>query len=168
MKKLTLIRHAKSDWGDISLDDHDRPLNKRGLRDAPFMAELMLEKKWLPQAFFSSTAERAIITTSLFLKAIDSSENIVLETDADIYLADPITLMSVIQAFPNNFTHIALVGHNPGLTELTNYFMEDGYIDNLPTCGIVEIIAPSIGKWADLIPEKAEVKEIHFPKKYRH
>lgn len=166
MKKLTLIRHGKSDWSDITLDDHDRPLNKRGLRDVPFMADLMMKNNWSPDAFYSSTAQRTMSTTSLFIKAMNLEGSIAMETNADIYLADPITLMSVIHDFPNNLNHVALVGHNPGLTELTNYFMENGYIDNLPTCGLVEIIAPSIGKWKNMIPEKAEVKEIHFPKKY--
>lgn len=167
MKKLTLIRHAKSSWADFSLADEDRPLNKRGQRDAPFMADLMLKKGWLPELFVCSTAKRAQSTCAIFIEKIPSGKNIKIISNRDVYMASISQLLTIIESLPNEINHIALVGHNPGFTNLANYFINNGYLDNLPTCGIVEIEGADIKKWADFDHNTAVVKEVHFPKKYQ-
>ena len=86
MKKLTLIRHAKSSWSDYGLRDHDRPLADRGLRDAPFMAQLMASRGWLPDALVSSTALRARTTAEFFAAALGWQPAVV-QLDKRIYEA---------------------------------------------------------------------------------
>ena len=167
MKKLTLIRHAKSSWADFNLSDEDRPLNKRGQRDAPFMANLMLNKGWLPELFVCSTAKRAQLTCAFFLESIPSDKGVKMISNRDIYMASTSQLLAIIESLPNEINHIALVGHNPGFTNLANYFINTGYLDNLPTCGIVEIESLEAKNWADFDSNTAIVKAVHYPKKYQ-
>lgn len=167
MKKLTLIRHAKSSWSDFSLADEDRPLNKRGQRDAPFMAALMFKNGWLPKLFVCSTANRAQSTCAVFVENIPQEKSVKVISDPNIYMASVSQLLRIVKSLPNEIDHIALVGHNPGFTQLANYFIADGYLDNLPTCGIVEIEGKTVEEWTDFNDEKAVVKEVHYPKKYQ-
>lgn len=167
MKKLTLIRHAKSSWSDYTLSDEERPLNKRGQRDAPFMADLMFEKGWLPELFVCSTAKRAQSTCAIFLNNTPSNKDSKMVSNADIYMASISRLLTIVQSLPDATDHIALVGHNPGFTSLANYFISNGYLDNLPTCGIVEIEGNMVERWADFNNNTAEVKDVHYPKKYQ-
>ena len=75
MKTLILVRHAKSDWGTPSLGDFDRPLNDRGKRDAPVMAQRLLDKKIKIDAFISSPAKRAKKTATVFAEAYDKKKD---------------------------------------------------------------------------------------------
>lgn len=164
MKKITLIRHAKSSWADLSLSDHERPLNKRGLRDAPRMASLLVNNGWAPQLFVCSTAKRAQETASFFLAAFSASKP-AFSLNEDLYHASPSTILDVIQSLDDEVDHAVLFGHNPGFTDVSNYFIDNGYIDNLPTCGVVEIVGLEVDKWAGFNEETAKVKEVFYPKK---
>jgi len=79
MKQLLLIRHAKSSWDDAAINDIDRPLNDRGKKDAPKMAERLLDKKVKIDGFYSSPAKRALTTCKLFVKAYDKKEKNIIE-----------------------------------------------------------------------------------------
>lgn len=164
MKTAYFIRHAKSSWSDMSLRDFDRPLNKRGKRDAPFMAQKLKEFGVQPDAIISSPANRAITTATHFAKALDILPKNILQEPA-IYEAYARTVLEIIQSQPNDFQTILVFGHNPAFTMIANMFKGGSHIDNVPTCGIVKMeIAEH--KWTDFTPENGLVKEFHFPKQY--
>lgn len=134
-KYLYLIRHAKSSWEDSSLRDFDRPLNKRGLRDAPEMGRRLAEKQVLADLMLTSPANRALTTCKLIAAEIDFPQEAI-EKDDDIYHAGPSTLLDVINDIDNTWRTVLLFGHNPGFTDLANQ-LNGTNIDNIPTCGIV-------------------------------
>lgn len=163
MKTLFFIRHAKSSWKDPDLRDIERPLNKRGLRDAPFMAKLLVGKKGKPDAILSSPAVRAITTARYFADAAEiANEDIVI--NEGIYDAYPGEIFSILQAQSDEWNTIWLFGHNPTFTSIANSF--DGpYLANLPTCGIVEVDT-SVDRWKDLAPGRGKRVNFFFPKQY--
>ncbi|MEA3418054.1 MAG: histidine phosphatase family protein [Campylobacterota bacterium] len=153
-KTLYLLRHAKSSWKDLSIRDFNRPLNKRGKRDAPFMAKLMQKKGIHPDIILSSPAKRAKTTAKHFAKALESE----LLLDEAIYEASPSTLRRVIREAFGSYDEVMLVGHNPSLTMLCNE-LSDHFIDNIPTAGIVGIEFTSGGF------NKGNVIFFEYPKK---
>lgn len=165
MKKITLIRHAKSSWADMSLPDHDRPLNKRGKRDAPFMAQMMASRGWRPDQLISSTAKRASTTANHFAKALNISTDAVLRR-SEIYEASTASIIRLIDNLDEGWSEVALFGHNPTFTLVANLFFHNDFLDNLPTCGIVEIEALEVDSWKAFSPETAKVLNIHYPKQY--
>ena len=164
MKTVYFIRHAKSSWKDMSLSDFDRPLNKRGKRDAPFMAEKLLEFGVKPDAIISSPANRALTTATHFAKALDILPTNILQAP-EIYHAYATTILETIQKQSNDWQTILIFGHNPGFTMLANMFKGGAHIDNVPTCGIVKVVSEK-NKWDNFTPKNGMVKEFHFPKQY--
>ena len=161
MKTLILIRHAKSDWSNPSLKDFDRPLNKRGLRDAPKMGKLLKKKNLLPDKVYVSTAVRTIDTLRLIGIELELSfEDIVREEK--IYEADVSTLLTIIEGFSDQDQCIYLIGHNPGMTYLTNYLTGE-LVDNVPTCGVVKIDF-EIENWEMVSKGLGKLKNHYFPK----
>ena len=136
-KQLILVRHAKSDWGDFTLKDFDRPLNPRGHKNAPEMVERLIAKGIKPEAVVSSPALRAI-TTAKYFAAGWQTDAAQLTTEQAIYEATTNTLLRVVNQLDNQFDRIALFGHNPGLTDLLNY-LSDGQISDMPTCSVAII-----------------------------
>ena len=164
MKTVYFIRHAKSSWNDMSLRDFDRPLNKRGKRDAPFMAAKLKEFGVEPNAIISSPANRALTTATHFAKALAiSSENFLKEET--IYEAYATTVLKIVQAQPNKYQTILVFGHNPAFTMIVNMFKGGSHIDNVPTCGIIKVEA-NIDNWKDLTAKNGTVTAFHFPKQY--
>ena len=163
MKTIYFIRHAKSSWKDMSLKDFDRPLNKRGLRDAPFMANLMKEKGIQPDAIVSSPANRAYTTATYFARALNIDLDNIIKEEA-IYEAYYSTIISIVQKQSDQIDTLLVFGHNPGFTDVANFFTRN-YTDNIPTCGIIEISA-DIKKWSDLDDETGKVVNFFYPKKY--
>lgn len=162
MKVVTLVRHAKSSWKDRTLPDHLRPLNKRGKRDAPMMGERLAERGVEVDQMISSPATRAKTTAEAVAEEIGYPwEEIVV--DERLYHGEVFELLQVIQGLEDYVHHVMLFGHNPGLTELTNY-LSPYYIDNVPTCGVVELRYDT-DTWA--CPGEVEPTEVHFdyPKK---
>ncbi len=163
MKKVFFIRHAKSSWSDPSLRDFDRPLNKRGFRDAPFMAKLLRGKLPKLDLILSSPARRALTTAQYFAEAF-GIKNEDIHTVKELYHAYPDDILEMINALNDKHEVILVFGHNPGFTELANRFTED-YIDNVPTCGIVEIQA-EVDSWEALDRETGRLVAFHYPKQY--
>jgi phosphohistidine phosphatase len=162
MRQLILIRHAKSSWSDPALDDFDRPLSKRGKRDAPFMAKLISEKKIHPDLIISSPAKRTKLTALEFAKQFGiKSENIL--WDDKLYLATFTTLIKKLKQLDNNLKTVFLVGHNPGLTDLQNFLCKEE-IENIPTCGIVSMKTDK--KWSEISSKDFELEFFEYPKKY--
>src|SRR5438067_1115936 len=137
MKKLILVRHAKSSWKDTKMDDRDRTLNKRGERDAPHMATVVKKRKINADLMAASTAVRAIATAKEFAKKLDYPKDKILREDA-LYLAETDDLLKYVKNISEDKETVFLFGHNPGITALANY-LTGGDIDNIPTCGICAI-----------------------------
>lgn len=137
MKILTLLRHAKSSWGDDDLEDHERPLNRRGERDAPEMARRISEAGIRPSLILCSPAVRTWTTAKIVAKEISYPIEF-LQREAELYLAGLNTLLDVMGEQDEGFNSIMVVGHNPGLTEFTNYLCP-GLTGNLPTCGVISV-----------------------------
>ena len=137
MKVLTLLRHAKSSWSDSSLADHERPLNRRGERDAPEMARRIHEAAIRPSLIISSPAVRAWTTAKAVAREISYPIEF-LQREKDLYLASLSTLIDVVGEQDNGFNSLIVVGHNPGMTEFSNYLVP-GLTGNLPTAGVVSV-----------------------------
>ena len=164
VKQLTIIRHAKSSWDNPDCEDHDRPLNKRGLRDAPEMGIRLANRDWLPNLFLVSTAKRARDTGTLIADKVGYAVKRIVFDDR-LYLAEPREWRSVIRTLPAETTHVACIGHNPGITELTNHFYDE-YIDNVPTCGLIDMRF-EVDAWANVFEAKPASFEFDFPKNAR-
>jgi phosphohistidine phosphatase len=151
MKKLLIIRHAKSSW-DVSItNDFDRPLNERGKRDAPTMAKRLRDKDIKIDAFVSSPAKRALTTAELFAEVYEVKRKHIIEVPA-LYHPSPQVFFSVVKDFDNDIKTVAIFSHNPGTTDFVNK-LTSAQIDDMPTCGIFGLKA-EIKKWSDF--EKAE------------
>jgi phosphohistidine phosphatase len=160
-KTVLLIRHAKSDWGDASLSDFDRPLNERGKTDAPAMAQRLLDKNIFIDAFISSSANRAKKTARIFAKAYKRDKDEIIYKN-ELYAAPENVFYNVIASADNKFKSIAIFAHNPGLTEFAN-LLTDARIDNIPTCAIFAIKA-ECEKWKDFKEAKKEFWFFDYPK----
>ena len=136
-KELLLVRHAKSSWDDPSLDDHDRPLNDRGLRNAPEMGKRIQGWSIRPDAWISSTALRAITTAEILAEQVGFPQDQIQRTK-DLYHASATELQQFIAELDDAIGSAILFGHNPGMTSLVaNLYGLP--IDNLPTCGVVHL-----------------------------
>lgn len=137
MKTLTLVRHAKSSWKDSSLADRDRPLNKRGERDAPVMARRIAAAGIRPSLIVSSPAVRAWRTAKAVAREIGYPIEF-LQRESGLYLASLREIQEVLAAQDEKFNSLMLIGHNPGLTSFAN-FLVPGLTDNVPTAGVVSV-----------------------------
>lgn len=164
MKTLYLIRHAKSDWSDESLNDFDRPLNKRGAKDAPLMGSILLKSGIYPDLILSSPALRAKSTAIAFAQALSSPTDSIRYIHA-LYASDTETILSLIRDVPSSVNTLFVFGHNPEFTECAN-FITGGDIENIPTCGVVEMRLLK-DDWKSIGENSAELRRFDFPKKYR-
>ncbi len=135
MKTLTIVRHAKSSWNNPALSDRDRPLNKRGERDAPIMAQRVADAGIRPSLILSSPANRAWTTAKVIAEQLSYPMEF-LQRENELYLASLDDLLDVIVAQDEGFNSLMIVGHNPGLTDFVN-FLSPGLTNNLPTAGVV-------------------------------
>jgi len=137
MKILTLVRHAKSSWKDTSLRDRDRPLNKRGERDAPEMGRRIHAHGIRPSLIVSSPANRAWTTAKIIAREITYPVEF-LQREDSLYLASLDEILDVIVAQDVGFNSLMVVGHNPGMTDFAN-FLSPSLTHNLPTAGVVSV-----------------------------
>lgn len=161
MKRLWLIRHAKSSWADADLDDFERPLNKRGRRDAPRMAERLASVREKLDLLLASPAERARRTAEVFAEALGRRTE--LRLDRALYLAAPDRMLAVLHEVDASVECVGLVGHNPGITELANRLADAG-IENVPTCGVVRL-ALDVEAWPDVAAGCARLLDFDYPKR---
>lgn len=162
MKRLTLVRHAKSSWDDVTLADRDRVLSGRGERDAPYMGARLKERRERPSLIITSPAVRALGTARILAQQIGYPLEF-LQTEHDLYLANVRTLLNVIAEQDDRCASLMLIGHNPGLTELANELVGEPWLDNLPTCGVVALDFDA-HSWSDLTGESASLAYFDYPK----
>lgn len=164
MKNLLIIRHAKSSWDDPALADFDRPLNKRGKQDAPFMGGLLKDRGLRPERIVSSPAKRASKTAKLIAEAVGYPAQSI-DFRQDLYLPDLPALIEIVRAFDDAWGRVFLVGHNPGLTELCNLLTGE-QIANIPTSGIASIEF-EVGSWSHLMAGAGRLAFFDYPKRHR-
>ena len=163
MKHLILVRHAKSSWKDSELDDHDRPLGKRGERDAPYMAKILRDKKMDVDLMVSSTAVRAFDTAKEFAKKLDYKKEKIVRA-SDLYLAEADGMLDYVQRLDDDYKTVMMFGHNPGITWFAN-LLSNGSIENIPTCGIVAIDF-KVKSWSDVSSGSGSLRFFEYPKMY--
>ena len=164
MKQLLLIRHAKSSWDFPELPDKERPLNKRGKRDAPFMASYCREMGLILDKLISSPAKRAY-TTAQFFHAEFTNEVTDLEKESDLYFGSEKDWLYLINDLDESVGFPAFFSHNPSITYFANSFTDE-YIDNVPTCGIIHLRS-DVDKWCALHYDNTKIANYYFPKLVR-
>ena len=161
MRSLLIIRHAKSSWDDPGLDDFDRPLNKRGKRDAPEMGKRLRKADYSPDLMISSPAKRALDTCRVIAEKLDyPSENI--RTDERLYHASTAEFLQVLSEINDKYHKVVIFGHNPGLTDFANRLNHSSII-NIPTSGMV-LAELDIRSWKEIGPGKGKMKFFDYPK----
>ena len=161
MKQLVIVRHAKSSWDFINMDDKDRPLNDRGNKDAPMMAKRLLKKKVDIDLFVSSTATRAYTTASYFADVYDVKAKHIIQED-NLYEAPAGAFYRVVAKLPDDATCVALFSHNPGITDFANSLTSTP-INDMPTCAIYAIKA-DIKHWSEFERADKEFWFFDYPK----
>ena len=161
MKELLIIRHAKSSWNNAFSSDFERPLNDRGHRDAPKMAEKIKARTVTVEAFLSSTANRALTTATYFVEAYGKTKKDIL-LFPQLYHAPEAVFYEVIKTIPTDITTAAIFSHNPGITEFVNGLTET-MVDNMPTCGIFAIQIES-NNWEDFSTATKRFWFFEYPK----
>ncbi|MDF2992917.1 MAG: phosphohistidine phosphatase SixA [Microbacterium sp.] len=141
MIQLVLARHAKSDWADEGLDDHDRPLNDRGRRDAPLMARTVSRRGVRPEVLLSSTALRAVTTAEAFAAEFEVDVTV----RADLYLAAPQRLLAAARETGAN--EVMVVAHDPGMSALVSRLADRDV--RMVTCAVA-IFTWHDGTWDDV------------------
>lgn len=161
MKTLLLVRHAKSSWDRPGLDDHDRPLNARGLRDAPEMGRRLAERGLIPDRILSSTALRAQTTAQLIADAFGyDADRIVL--DERLYAASDDEVLRVIREIDGDIGTAMVVGHNPETVSLARRFSRD--VHEMPTCAVAEFTF-DVDAWYELEDAEPTSVRVETPRK---
>lgn len=164
MKRLHLLRHAKSDWGDPALDDHERPLNARGRKACKALAAWLSSSDVRPELILCSTATRARETLERLGDALGGPEVV---QQPGLYHASVERLRREIATLPDTVDEVLFVGHNPGLHDLLLDLGEPGpersrVAAGLPTGALVTLEAD--GEWADLAAGTGTVTRAVFPR----
>jgi phosphohistidine phosphatase len=162
VKKLYIIRHAKSSWDSDAKSDFNRPLNKRGKRDAPMMGEVLKKLAVMPDIILSSSAKRTTMTALIVAEKIGYDKEIVFEDE--LYLASDSEIYNQIKRVDDDKDSVFIIAHNPGVTNFINRFSDD-YISNLPTCGIFAMEF-DVDSFKDIKPRSGKKLFFEYPKKY--
>ena len=160
MKTLLVLRHAKSSWSEPSLEDHDRPLKKRGRRDAPRMGALVLSAALMPELIVTSTARRARETALAVAEACGYRG--VVRLERRLYEAAPGALLEVVQGLPDELERVMIVGHNPTLELLVTILT--GRSETMPTAALAHVALP-VQRWSQTAAAgTAELRNLWRPK----
>ena len=145
MKTLLILRHAKSSWDHDDLADYDRPLSKRGESDVPQIGILLQKEHLVPDLIISSSAQRAHKTAQLVVNACGGYEH-ELRVCPELYLAQPLAYLLILQELGGQIDRVMVVGHNPGLEQLLEALT--GQINPLPTATLAHVRL-NIAHWSD-------------------
>ncbi len=170
MLTLLLLRHAKSSWDDLSLDDFDRPLNKRGTKAAPMIGQHLVKHALIPDLVLCSTAVRTRATLTLVMNEFKDATPSVIYDDA-LYLADAQTILDKIRAIKGYPAVVMLVGHNPGLHAIALELIRNGPREPLrtlamqfPTAALAHITFEA-ERWSRIAPARGELVDFVLPRK---
>ncbi len=166
MKTLYLIRHAKSSWADPSLADQERPLNKRGLRDAPLMGKRLAERKVRVDALWSSPALRAAQTARHLAQALNYPRNEI-QIRHRLYTSAIEELLQEIRSCPDDVKGLLVIGHNPVISDCANLLLggrRETKIELIPTCGIVALQF-ALSSWQQIGEQEGRMLFFDYPKK---
>lgn len=163
MKKLYLIRHAKSSWKDIDVSDFNREINKRGKKDIPFMAQRLKSFGVLPDLILSSPALRAKETALGIANIIGyDEEKIVFENS--LYASCYTNYRYLLDSLDEKYNNIFIVAHNPEITEVGER-LSGAILTNIPTCAIV-CIEFNTQSFKNIEEESGKVLFFDYPKKH--
>lgn len=162
MRRLILLRHAKSSWANASLADRERPLAERGLRDAPKMAKRLAQRGVRPDVFVTSDARRARQTADLVAGGL-ASPAAEIRVDPRVYLASPGELLEIVSSLDDDWQTVVLIGHNPGFTQVANMMLPTLGLPNLPTTGVVAMDCDT-GHWRDVGSSSPSLVFYDYPK----
>jgi len=160
MKKLFLIRHAKSDWSNEQLRDFNRPLNHRGKKNVSLIAKILKNKSVHPNLIISSPACRAKETTRQIMKKIAFDEVVY---EKCLYEASLANTLEIIKLIPDEHNEVFIIGHNPSLNMLAFYLLE--FNRNFPTCGVLEMTFET-NTWKGIDKTNGKLISFEYPKKY--
>ncbi|HLH91937.1 MAG TPA: histidine phosphatase family protein [Xanthobacteraceae bacterium] len=168
MRRLLLLRHAKSSWAEPGASDHDRPLNRRGEEAAPRIGAYLRRHQLIPDGVLCSTAQRARATWDLVAAEAPAAPPAIYE--ARLYEATPRTLLDVFRHAPRDARSVLVVGHNPGLQEVATQLIAAGDLDDrerlrekLPTGGLV-VIDFAIADWTKLHARSGRLERFVVPR----
>lgn len=162
MRTLYICRHAKSSWAIAGQEDHARPLNERGLRDAPAMAARFKERGEPLDIIVTSDAARALATAKEFAKELRLGADR-FQVEPGLYHATAHVIKSACERFPDTASRIMIFGHNPGLSDLVR-MLSDEEIGELPTCGLVRIDF-TIDEWSGIARGTGTLVWFDYPKR---
>ena len=145
MKRLTLVRHANADWKDSAVADFDRPLNRRGMAEAEATAKRLLEQELTPDLVVTSPSRRTQQTADIIAREHGFGSRRV-KRDEHLYLATADDILKVIRGTGPKVNHLAVVGHNPGLSELLKLLAPDASVTELAT-GAMSTMVFSVTMW---------------------
>ncbi|WP_194767427.1 SixA phosphatase family protein [Tamlana sp. I1] len=161
MKNLKLVRHAKSSW-EFDVIDHERPLNERGFSDAHLVSNHLIGSKLEIDKLASSDAIRAKSTAEIFIENLQINSNLV-SFNYDLYDFAGYNLIDFIKSCDDIVNNLMIFGHNHAITDFVNTY-GDLFIDNVPTCGFVEIEF-NTNQWNKI--EKGRTIRTVFPKELK-
>lgn len=159
MKKLLLIRHAKSSWADDELDDHERPLNARGERDSFTIARYLADADEGLEVIFTSTATRALELAHVISEFTD----VTVVPDLSFYTFDEDSLMEIIRSLPDDATRVAVVAHNPAIHRVVERLSE-AELDKFPTAAIASFEC-HVEEWRDINESNCQLVYLETPKR---
>ena len=160
MKTLIIIRHAKAETS-FTLNDFERSLNDRGKSDALAMAK-RLHKKIKIDAFVSSPAKRTKKTAEFFTEAYGLDEKNIIYVSA-LYQAPSSVFFEVVSSLHNDLNSVAIVAHNPGITNFANELTQEPSLDNMPTCSLFGVQA-DVDNWSAFGKAKRKFLFFDYPK----
>lgn len=173
MRRLMLLRHAKSSWDHMDLDDADRPLAPRGLAAAPLLGRYISHEGLLPDLVLCSSATRARQTWDLVSAEWDQADKTILprlEMRPSLYLASQTELHSIIRRIDDDIGLIMIIGHNPGMEQLAARLVSQGdprglkqMAKKFPTAALA-VIRFSIDHWSALTPGQGKLDSFVRPK----
>ncbi len=163
MKTIYFNRHAKSDWSNGALSDFDRPLNSRGLHDAPDMGKRLLARNEDIDLFISSPANRAISTARLMAKEFGYDLEKIIQVDR-LYLPSVRDFLHSVAEIDDSCHSIVLFAHNPGITDVVEYLTNES-LGNIPTCGIAKVEFPDADSWREISGGTGKLVFFDYPKK---
>jgi phosphohistidine phosphatase len=166
MKNIILIRHAKSSWKNHLQDDFDRPLNKRGKKNAPFMGEKLKDRQIIPDLIVSSPAKRAVKTATTIARIMGYPQNNI-AFDNNMYHLDALYLFAMIQKLDDKYDIVMCIGHNPGFNDFATMLLDKNSVNNIPTMGIYSIRF-KVEEWKKIEPAKGESLFFDYPKRYQN